>query len=120
MTVLDDLHRLAQLDSIYLGWSVPPPTPQTVTVITCWHKGRLQQSNDASWTFRSISADGTIVGFQLGLVAASWTSSETPAAGTTVTITIVQAVTVPAPINSIQLGIITVNLQQLLPQELTN
>jgi hypothetical protein len=115
MTVLDDLHRLAQLDSIYLGWSVPPPTPQTVNVITCWHKGRLQQSNDGSWTFRSISADGTIVGFQLGSVAASWTSSETPSAGTTVTITIVAN-----PIASIQLGIITVNLQQTLPQELTN
>jgi hypothetical protein len=67
MTVQDDLHRLGQLDGIYLGWSVQntsagaPGAP-----VTIWYKGRLQQANDGNWIFRSISADGTVVGFQLG------------------------------------------------------
>jgi hypothetical protein len=96
MTVQDDLHRLGQLDGIYLGWSVQntsagaPGAP-----VTIWYKGRLQQANDGNWIFRSISADGTVVGFQLGPVSPSWTSNENPA-------------------------VATVYLQQQLPQEMTN
>jgi hypothetical protein len=85
---------------------------------TTWHKGRLQQANDGNWTFRSISSDGTVVGFQLGPPTANWISSETPATGIMVQIQINQLVAVPN--NPITLSIASVFLQQQLPQELTN
>jgi hypothetical protein len=97
MTVQDDLHRLGQLDGIYLGWSVLNTTDlaNAPPLVTIRYKGKLQQANDGNWIFRSISADGTVVGFQLGPVSPSWTSNENPA-------------------------VATVYLQQQLPQEMTN
>jgi len=61
MAVQDDLRRLSQLDSIYLGNNL---MLYPAGEFTSWHKGRLQQANDGSWIFRSISQEGTIVGFQ--------------------------------------------------------
>ena len=110
MAVQDDLRRLSQLDGIFLGWITPNNFGFGVT---SWHKGRLQQANDSSWVFRSMSAEGTIVGFQLGFPAANWTSVETPSSGITVLIPLV--VSVPS-----QITLATVSLQQQLPQEMTN
>jgi hypothetical protein len=82
MTVQDDVRRLSQLDSIYLGQTLFGPVASSVT---CWYKGRLQQANDGSWIFRSSSSDGAVAGFQLGPVrhqqdSVDWTSNETPSA----------------------------------------
>src|SRR5262245_52528758 len=92
MAVLDDVRRLSQMDSIYLAEGLNNTTGASVT---SWHKGRLQQANDGSWIFRSMSQEGTIIGFQLGAVAANWQSNETPSTGVTVTIPITQFVNVP-------------------------
>jgi hypothetical protein len=117
MAVEDDLRRLSQLDSIYLasGLGVDPSS-----AVVGWYKGRLQQANDGSWIFRSISTDGTVCGFQLGKVTTNWTSSETPSSGITVNIQIIyqQQNVGGQPITTIPFG--GVLLQQQLPQELTN
>ncbi len=119
MVVKDDLHRLSQLDGIYLGWSVQNTNDGFEAPITSWSKGRLQQANDGNWIFRSISTDGTVVGFQLGSSFPNWTSNETPASGTSVVIP------VNLPISAVfgtttSLPFATVYLQQQLPQEMTN
>ena len=113
MAVQDDLRRLSQMDSIYLGESINLPSPSSP--ITGWHKGRVQQANDGAWIFRAMSFDGAIVGFQLGPVQPTWTSTETPIFGIQVTIPITYVVTMP----NITLALGNVFLQQLLPMELT-
>src|SRR5260370_38712 len=122
MAVQDDLRRLSQLDSIYLGTSLTSYPAGSVTSrykggsVTSWYKGRLQQANDGNWIFRSISLDGTVVGFQLGPAnPGGWTSSETPSAGIKVEIPI----TVYIPPDSYP-NYASIFLQQQLPQELTN
>jgi hypothetical protein len=112
MTVQDDLRRLSQGDSIYLGSSI---ISQGTVAFASWFKGRLQQSNDGNWIFRSISADGSIAGFQLGQANDSWSSSETPSTG--ISISIIIKLAWPG-IPALNFG--TVTLQQLLPQEITN
>jgi hypothetical protein len=119
MAVLDDLRRLSQLDSCFLGWQAGNPgNPifQNATAACGWYKGRLQQANDGSWIFRSISSDGTVVGFQLGSPSGAWSSSETPSQGIAIIIPIVVAMGAGPQ----QILIATVFLQQQLPQELTN
>jgi hypothetical protein len=76
-TVQDDVRRLSEMQGIYLGVNL-------YGACTAWYEGRLQQSNDGSWNFRSSSRDGTIVAFQLGFPAQSWTSQESPTDGLTV------------------------------------
>jgi hypothetical protein len=105
MAVLDDVRRLSQMDAIFLGMGFNFGG----AAITNWHKGRLQQANDGSWIFRSISADGTMVGTQLGPVGPNWSSSESPAAGLVVSLTN----------NFSAQSTLNINLQQQLPQELT-
>ena len=112
MTVQDDLRRLSELDSIYLGTSLMGYPAGSVT---SWYKGRLQQANDGSWIFRSISSDGAVVGFQLGPANQGWASSETPSTGIVVTIPI----SVYIPPESYP-NFACIFLQQQLPQELTN
>jgi hypothetical protein len=111
MAVQDDLRRLSQVDSIYLGTSL---NSYPAGSVTSWYKGRLQQANDGSWIFRSISSDGTVVGFQLGPANQGWTSSETPPTGIVVTI--------PLTLNTPPTFWVfaSVSLQQQLPPELTN
>src|SRR5215471_6178039 len=117
MAVQDDLRRLSHLDSIYLGTSLNPADVtsrlQSGGVIS-WYKGRLQQANDGNWIFRSISSDGTVVGFQLGPANQGWTSSETPSTGIVVTFPIT------ANVPPSYFGFAIVHLQQQLPPELTN
>src|SRR5262249_4598795 len=62
MAVPDDLRRLSQIDSIFLGWSAFGSTGS----VTSWYKGRVQQAADGGWIFRSISQDGSVIGYQLG------------------------------------------------------
>jgi hypothetical protein len=112
MAVQDDLRRLTQVDSIFLGWSAMNAVGGG-NPVTGWYKGRLQQASDGSWIFRSISQDGSVVGYQLGFPASNWSSDETPAIGVRVFIPITQVVPVGA-------NIAIVILQQQLPQELTN
>ena len=115
MAVQDDLRRLTQVDSIYLGYSV-----QTMGApFTSWFKGRLQQANDGTWILRSVSSDGAVSGFQLGTVALTWTSSETPNTGITVTIPLSQTIQGGMG-QALQITAAIVYLQQQLPQELTN
>jgi hypothetical protein len=118
MAVPDDLRRLSQMDSIFLGWIVISSTG----FLTSWHKGRVQQAADGAWIFRSLSQDGSVIGYQLGFPANTWTSDEQPSTGITITIPIVQSIFVPVqpPIPPIELSLGRVILQQQLPQELTN
>ena len=116
MAVPDDLRRLSQVDSIFLGWSAFASTGS----VTSWYKGRVQQAADGGWIFRSISSDGTVVGFQLGPANQSWTSSESPSTGITVTISVTISITIPEPVPPPQVTVATAYLQQQLPQELTN
>jgi len=121
MAVLDDLRRLSQLDSIYLGYQVTNylgPQLPGFPAVTSWYKGRLQQANDGSWIFRSISGDGTVCGFQLGGIQANWQSSETPTSG--IQVSIPTNLSVPAGIAFTLVSTGSVLLQQQLPQELTN
>jgi hypothetical protein len=118
MAVQDDLRRLSQGDSIYLGFSVFSYTAgfATPTNFVSWFKGRLQQSNDGNWIFRSVSTDRAVVGFQLGAPnPTTWSSSENPNTGISVFIQI--NLTLP---NVAGLQSAAVFLQQQLPQELTN
>jgi hypothetical protein len=111
MAVEDDLRRLTQVDSIYLGYSVVLSFGQS---ITSWFKGRLQQANDGSWIVRSVSTDGAVSGFQLGPVQQNWQSTETPNTGITVSIPI--NLNVPQQVNPIQITTGSIVLQQQLPQ----
>jgi hypothetical protein len=113
MAVQDDLRRLSQMDSVYLGWSI-----QGDSIVTGWHKGRLQQANDGNWIFRSISSDGAVIGFQLGMMGGTWTSDESPSSGISVQIPItINALTAVGPV---AFNISIVRLQQQVPSELTN
>ena len=103
MAVQEDLRRLSQMQAIYLGWGL-------FAGPTVWHEGRLQQTNDGGWIFRSSSRDGTIVAFQLGYLQANWVSGETPTEGLFVQWSIQHG--------AIQIG--PVYLRQQLPQEVTN
>jgi hypothetical protein len=83
MAIQDDVRRLSQLASIYLAHgfigidqSLTGQVVPFVVPFSVWYKGRLQQANDGNWIFRSISMDGTIVGFQLGSIDSTWTSIE--------------------------------------------
>lgn len=118
MAVVDDLRRLSQLDSIYLGYQVAnyfSPNVSNNPVIS-WYKGRLQQANDGAWIFRSISTDGAVCGFQLGASLENWQSSETPTSGIQVSIPINLLV----PLGPLVAPAGSVFLQEELPQELTN
>ena|SRR5258705_1367733 len=122
MTTQDDVRRLSQMGSIYLGWSVPSPGHNPVTG---WFKGRLQQANDGNWIFRSISSDGSLTGFQLGNAGSNWSSNETPADGITIVIQLTQTIMVPsqpgAPmLPPVQFTIAIVYLQEDLPAEVIN
>jgi hypothetical protein len=117
MAVQDDLRRLSELDSIFLGWGATATvTSGTPVGIVGWYKGRLQQANDGAWIFRSISSDGDVVGFQLGNPNPNWTSNESPSTGIVVVIPILNSLQQP-PI-TFQAGIVF--LQQQIPAELTN
>jgi len=118
MAVPDDLRRLSQVDSIFLGWSAFASTGS----VTSWYKGRVQQAADGGWIFRSISQDGSVIGYQLGFPSQDWSSSETPSTGIKVQINMFQTIFVPIqpPIPPIQVQIGMLFLQQQLPQELTN
>jgi hypothetical protein len=128
MAVQDDLRRLTQVDSIYLGYSV---LNMMGSPFTSWFKGRLQQANDGNWIVRSVSTDGAVSGFQLGLVQQNWQSTETPNTGITVSIPInLNVPSAPsAPVglpfgpgqpDPVQITTGTIFLQQQLPPELTN
>jgi len=111
MAVIDDVRRLSQLDFLFLGQQFA--NSQLGTQQTTWYKGRLQQANDGAWIFRSISADGTVVGVQLGSVTGSWTSSESVGGGIQV------QVPVSPGLGAGFVFTITLILTQSLPQELT-
>jgi hypothetical protein len=115
MAVQDDLRRLTQMDSIYLGYAVQNMFGYP---FISWFKGRLQQANDGSWIVRSVSADGAVSGFQLGQVIQNWQSTEAPNTGITVSIPII--LNIPTQANPVQITAGTIYLQQQLPQELTN
>lgn len=117
MTVQDDLRRLSQMDSIYLGFSVA--NMSGVLPFVGWYKGRLQEANDGNWLFRSISADGSISGFQFGPVLQNWQSSESPNTGLTVTFPLMFNLQPPGQ-PAMQIPLFGIALQQQLPQELTN
>jgi len=117
MAVQDDLRRLTQVDSIYLGYTVQN---YEGSPFTSWFKGRLQQANDGSWIFRSISTDGAVSGFQLGQVTGNWQSTEAPNTGITVSIPIIMNFLTPAQTTPLQVMAGMINLCQQLPQELTN
>jgi hypothetical protein len=116
MAVEDDLIRLSQMDSIYVGYSVQ--NMSGVLPFTSWFKGRLQQSNDGNWIVRSVSQDGAIIGFQLGQLLPNWNSFESPDTGITVGIPLLFNISIGAQQQSTDIG--WVALQQQLPQELTN
>jgi hypothetical protein len=114
MAVLDDLHRLSQADSVYLGYNVANSNGYA---FGSWFKGRLQQSNGGAWLVRSVSVDGSTCGFVLGQPLPSWTSNETPTTGISIQIPINQQIA-PLPAAPVQIGLVMV--QQTLPQDLTN
>jgi hypothetical protein len=109
MAVIDDVRRLMQLDFLFLGLAYSGPGSPGGTVVTVWHKGRIQQANDGSFIFRSISQDGTVVGVQLGPVLPGlWFSQESVSGGIQVQISV----------NGTPLSL-AIQLWQSLPQELT-
>ncbi len=108
MAVIDDVRRLMQLDFLFLGLQYNGGGGGTV--VTVWHKGRVQQANDGTFIFRSISQDGTVVGVQLGpVIAGLWNSTESVSGGIQVQITVN---------GSAPLGL-AILLWQSLPQELS-
>ena len=114
MAVLDDLRRLSELDSIYLGYQVTNyAAPAVFNLVASWYKGRLQQANDGSWIFRSISTDGTVCGFQLASIETNWQSNETPTSGIQVIIPMNLSTPPGQPAELIFTGSIV--LQQELP-----
>ena len=122
MAVQDDLRRLSQVDSIYLGYTV---VNEIGYPFTSWFKGRLQQANDGNWIVRSVSQDGAIAGFQLGPVLPNWQSYEAPNTGIVVTIPITLQIPgqpgLPGPQGSpFPMTTGTVTLGQQLPPDLTN
>jgi hypothetical protein len=119
MAVEDDVRRLSQMDSIFLGQSFffNDPSGATAVPFKAWYKGRLQQANDGSWIFRSISGDGTVSGFELGTVTSLWSSSETPSTG--LVVRILMSIATPTPTVPPPGLVLVVQLAQELPQHLT-
>ena len=125
MAVDDDLRRLNQLDAVFLSYSYQPGTdvPQNATFAVPfrpWYKGRLQQANDGSWIFKSISADGTIVAFELGSTRPgrgspdALRSSESPGTGIQV-----ELIYVVVPTEGPNLGVnLLIQIAQELPASL--
>jgi hypothetical protein len=111
MAVEDDVRRLSERETIYLGWTLGWTG---AGFITAWHEGRLQQANNGAWNFRSISPDGTLVAFELGIVGPRWSSSHTPAEGIVVNFVCVASSGNPQP------DVGSVQLRQQLPQGVTN
>src|SRR5262245_39176647 len=107
MTVQDDLRRLSAGDAIYLG------IENIGGHFRAWYKGRLQQANNGQWIFRSISGDGSIVAWELGLPTPNWESFESPASGIIVKFDIFLA----AQEGQIQIPYLHGLLQQQLPQD---
>jgi hypothetical protein len=117
MAVIDDLRRLMQLDFMFLGIAYSAIVPHSIDpVASVWHKGRIQQANDGSFIFRSISQDGTVVGVQLGRVGNNWTSSETVAGGINIQILVGDPTQTTGGAPGVALQIV---LAQSLPPELT-
>jgi hypothetical protein len=110
MTVQDDLRRLSQMDSVYLGWSVQG--------WSSWYKGRLQQANDGNWFFRSVSSDGAFVGFELGSLSSNVQSNK--ASNAEISIMFQSVVTIPVLGQPFPMNFATLLLRQKLPQGLAN
>lgn len=125
MAVEDDLRRLSQLDAVFLSFSYQPYYNQDQIIVPFrpWFKGRLQQANDGSWVFRSISQDGTVVGFELGPTSGTpgrLTSSESPGAGIEVRIAynVVPPQALPG-MPQLAGASLVIEIAQELPQHLT-
>jgi hypothetical protein len=126
MSIQDDVRRLTQEASIYLGHKFRGQNEGRtgeflITPFAIWYKGRLQQANDGNYIFRSISSDGTIVAFQLGpLDSETWTSTEDVHTGLVVQIT--QVIAGSWPIGGVgavdQKLSLEIRLSQQLPQEI--
>jgi hypothetical protein len=87
MAVSDDLNKLAALDVVYLtrtlsGSGGGMPVSQASTQV---FRGRLRQALNGDWVFNASTGQNGVVGFVLGGVNPSWTSSESPSAGIQVT-----------------------------------
>jgi len=96
MAVSDDLNRLAAQDVVYLTRTLSTgQSPASTDVF----RGRLRQALNGDWVFNASTGQNGVVGFVLGSVGPSWTSSESPATGIEVTITfqVVPSVIQPLP-----------------------
>jgi hypothetical protein len=81
VAVVDDLHKLAALDVVFLTrtFAGTPGLPREV------HRGRLHQALGGDWVFNASTGVNGVVGFMLGLVDNTWDSNETPDQGIVVT-----------------------------------
>jgi hypothetical protein len=83
MAVSDDLNRLAAQDVVYFlryTYGGGPPSAREV------FRGRLRQSLTSQWVFNASTGQNGVVGFILGGVGPTWSSSESPSSGIQVTI----------------------------------
>jgi hypothetical protein len=85
MAVIDDLKQLAAEDVVYLTRRVTSPLGAGSS--TEVYRGRVRQALSGDWVFNASTGQNGAVGFILGGVGLSWTSTESPAAGIQVTIT---------------------------------
>jgi hypothetical protein len=117
--VEDDLRSLSEIrGNIYLGWTLGKNAANGFVV---WHEGRLQQSNDGQWLFRSSSSDGSIVAFQLRpVVDGNWSSSNTPREGIVVSYACIASGDNQPIAGGGDHRIGWLQLRQQLPQEVTN
>jgi hypothetical protein len=89
MALTDDLNKLAAQDVVYLTrtFSAPGSGGQQAQQSIEVFRGRLRQALNGDWVFNASTGQNGVVGFILGAVGNSWNSSESPAAGLQVTIT---------------------------------
>jgi hypothetical protein len=88
MALTDDLNRLAAQDVIYLTrtFSSQSDQPRGSTEVL---RGRLRQALNGDWVFNASTGQNGAVGFVLGNTnQGSWNSSESPASGLQVTVTL--------------------------------
>jgi hypothetical protein len=83
MAVIDDVKKLSEEDVLYLTRAFQPGPVPTMNEV---YRGRLRQALKGNWVFNSSTGANGVVGFDLGQVDGNWASSETPAAGPTVTV----------------------------------
>jgi hypothetical protein len=80
VAVGDDRNRLAAQDVVFLTRALSAAASESRAVTEVF-RGKLRQAPNGDWVFTASTDQNGVVGFVLGSVAPSWTSSESSTTG---------------------------------------